>query len=170
VPSNENADADATDVDPADLVSLVNAMFESRIPVIHRLGIRIVEVRDGLIVGAAPLAGNLNYQGSMYAGTLFGLGEALGGGVFFANFDLRRFTATVKDMKIRYRRPAMTDVRAEASLDASTIARIKREADDSGKTEFVLDAELTDTEGVVVAITHGTYQVRTYETASTPEQ
>ena len=80
--------------------------------------------------------------------------------MFFANFDLRRFTATVKDMQIRYRRPAMTDIRAEASLDASTITRIKREADDSGKTEFVLDAELTDTEGVVVAITHGTYQVR----------
>lgn len=33
-------------------------------------------------------------------------------------------------------------------------------ADDSGKTEFVLDAELTDTDGVVVAMTHGTYQVR----------
>jgi thioesterase domain-containing protein len=160
VPTNESANADATDVDSAGLASAVNALFENRIPVMHRLGIRIVELREGFVSGAAPLEGNLNYQGSMYAGTLFGLGEALGGGVFFANFDLRRFTATVKDMQIRYRRPAMTDVRAEASLDASTITRIKREADDSGKTEFVLDAELTDTEGVVVAITHGTYQVR----------
>ena len=170
MPTNDSPKTTATDVDPAGLASSVNALFESRIPVMHQLGIRIVELREGFVAGTAPLAGNLNYQGSMYAGTLFGLGEALGGGVFFANFDLRRFTATVEDMKIRYRRPAMTDVRAEASLDASTIARIKREADDSGKTEFVLDAELTDTEGVVVAITHGTYQVRTYETASTPEQ
>jgi acyl-CoA thioesterase FadM len=95
-----------------------------------------------------------------HAGTLFGLGEALGGGVFFANFDLRRFTATVTDMQIRYRRPAMTDARAEMSLDTTTIERIKREAETVGKTEFVLDAEVTNTEGVVVAITHGTYQVR----------
>ena len=160
MPMNEKPKAHATDLDPAGVANLVNAMFEDRRPVLHRLGIRIVEVRDGLIVGTAPLAGNLNYQGSMYAGTLFGLGEALGGGVFFANFDLRRFTATVKDMQIRYRRPAMTDVRAEASLDASTITRIKREADHSGKTEFVLDAGLTDTAGVLVATTHGTYQVR----------
>jgi len=160
VPTNENAKTDATDADPAGLVSLVNAMFESRIPVIHRLGIRIVEVRDGLIVGAAPLAGNLNCQGSMYAGTLFGLGEALGAVVFAANFDLGRFTATVKDVQIRFRRPAMTDVRAEASLDASTVARLKREADNDGKAEFVLDAQLTDAAGVVVATTHGTYQVR----------
>ncbi len=54
----------------------------------------------------------------------------------------------------------MTDVRAEASLDATTIARIKLKADAAGKTEFLLDAELTDTAGVVVATTHGTYQVR----------
>lgn len=126
----------------------------------YRLGIRVVELREGFVAGVAPLAGNLNYQGSMYAGTLFGLGEALGGGVFFANFDLGRFTGTVKDMQIRYRRPAMTDVRAETSLDTTTIARIKREAETVGKTEFVLDAELTNTEGLVVAITHGTYQVR----------
>ena len=129
---NEKPKAHATDLDPAHIASLVNAMFEDRIPVIHRLGIRIVEVRDGLIVGAAPIAGNLNYQGSMYAGTLFGLGEALGAVVFAANFDLSRFTATVKDVQIRYRRPAMTDVRAEASVDASTVARLKREAEEAG--------------------------------------
>ena len=160
MPMNEKPKAHATDLDPAGVANLVNAMFEDRIPVIHRLGIRIVEVRDGLIVGTAPLAGNLNYQGSMYAGTLFGLGEALGAVVFAANFDLSRFTATVKDVQIRYRRPAMTDVRAEASLAASTVARLKREADNAGKAEFVLDAELTDTAGVLVATTHGTYQVR----------
>jgi hypothetical protein len=66
----------------------------------------------------------------------------------------------VKEVVIRYRRPAMTDVRAEASLDASTIARLKQEAETAGKAEFVLDAELTDTANVLVATTHGTYQVR----------
>jgi thioesterase domain-containing protein len=160
VPTNENENADATDVDAKSLAKSVNALFEDRIPAMYRLGIRIVELREGFVVGTAPLAGNLNYQGSMYAGTLFGLGEALGGGMFFASFDLRRFTATVKDMQIRYRRPAMTDVRAETSLDAITIERIKRDADAGGKAEFVLDAELTDTAGVVVATTRGTYQVR----------
>jgi thioesterase domain-containing protein len=148
------------DADPPDLVEALNALFENRIPAMHRLGIRIVELREDFVVGTAPLAGNLNYQGAMYAGTLFGLGEALGAGVFIANFDLQRFTATVKDIQIRYRRPTMTDVRAETSLDAGTIARIKRESDDLGKTEFVLDAELTDSGGTVVATTQGTYQVR----------
>jgi len=160
LPADERANADAADLDPAGVARLVNATFEDRIPVIGRLGIRIVEVRDGIIAGTAPLAGNLNYQGSMYAGTLFGLGEALGAVVLAANFDRSRFTATVKDVQIRYRRPAMSDVRAEASLEASEIARIKQEAESAGKAEFLLDAELTDAAGVVVATTHGTYQVR----------
>ena len=144
--------------------SRMNAFIENQIPVMHRLGIRILDLREGFVVGAAPLAGNVNHLGTMYAGTLFGLAEVLGGGVFFANFDLSRFTATVKEVQIRYRRPAATDVRAEASLDTATIARIKREADISGKTEFALDAQLTDTAGVVVAATRGTYQI--YATTS----
>jgi hypothetical protein len=96
----------------------------------------------------------------MYAGTLFGLGEALGAVVFAANFDRLRFTATVKDVQIRNRRPAVSDVRAETSIDAGEIARIKQEAESAGKADFVLDAKLTDTDGSVVATTHGTYQVR----------
>jgi hypothetical protein len=50
---------DATHDDPDGIASLVNTIFEERIPVIHRLGIRIVEVRDGRIAATAPLAGNL---------------------------------------------------------------------------------------------------------------
>lgn len=73
--------------DQPDLVNELNALFENRIPAMYRLGIRIVELREGFVAGTAPLAGNLNYQGSMYAGTLFGLGEALGAGVFISSFD-----------------------------------------------------------------------------------
>jgi acyl-coenzyme A thioesterase PaaI-like protein len=72
------------DSDPPDLVNTLNTLFKSRIPAMHRLGIRIVEVREDFVAGTAPLVGNLNYQSSMHAGTLFGLGEALGAGVFIA--------------------------------------------------------------------------------------
>lgn len=162
MPTNGRANAGATDVVPTGLVSRLNAVIETRIPVMHRLGIRILELWEGFVAATAPLTGNRNHADTMYAGTLFDLGEVLGGGVFFASFDLSRFTATVKDVQIRYRRPATTDVRAEASLDPPTITRIKREADTAGKTEFALDAQLTDTAGVVVATTHVVYQIRTH--------
>jgi hypothetical protein len=53
VPTDDRANVDATDVDPAGVASLVNAIFEDRIPVIRRLGIRIVEARDGFVAGEA---------------------------------------------------------------------------------------------------------------------
>ena len=168
--TNDSPIVCAADVDPVGLASRMNAFIENQIPVMYRLGIRIVDLREGVVVGAAPLAGNVNHLGTMYAGTLFGLAEVLGGGVFFANFDLHRFAATVKDVQIRYRRPATTDVRAQALLDTATIARIKREADTCGKTEFALDAQLIDTAGAVVATSHGTYQIRAYATTSNRKQ
>ena len=149
-----------TDADHADLAGLMNAVIEHAVAPMHSLGIRVVELRPGYVLGAAPLTGNANHLGTMYAGTLFGVAEMLGGALFVASFDVERFHPTVKDVRIRYRRPATTDVRAEASLEADTIARLRREADHHGKAEFVLDATITDGDGEVVAGTRATYQIR----------
>lgn len=145
-----------------DLSALMNAVIEQGVPPMHGLGIRVAELTPGRVVGAAPLAGNANHLGTMYAGTLFGLAEMLGGALFVASFDVVKFYPTVKDLQIHFRRPATSDVRAEASLDEARIARLKHEADANGKAEFELDALLTDTAGQVVATTRGTYQVRAH--------
>lgn len=146
--------------DGADLVGLMNLVIEHGVPPMHGLGIRVVELQPGHVVGAAPLEGNANHLGTMYAGTLFGLAEMLGGALFVASFDVDRFYPTVKDVQIRYRRPATSDVRAEANLEAGTLERLFAEAEEIGKAEFVLDATITDVAGEVVATTQGTYQVR----------
>ncbi|WP_207897362.1 PaaI family thioesterase [Amycolatopsis pittospori] len=161
--TNGSAQGDAAD---ADLAAFMNAVIEHGVAPMYSLGIRVVDLRPGHVIGAAPLTGNVNHLGTMYAGTLFGLAEMLGGALFVANFDVERFHPTVKDVQIRYRRPATTDVRAEASLDADTIVRLRREADHHGKAEFVLDATITDATGEVVASTRGTYQVRANATGT----
>jgi acyl-coenzyme A thioesterase PaaI-like protein len=111
------------------------------------------------------MEGNSNHLGTMYAGALFGLAEMLGGALFAVSFDYGRFYPTVKDLQIRFLRPATTDVRAEAGLDVAAIERLKVELETAGKVEFILDATLTDTAGQVVATSTGTYQVRTQRTA-----
>jgi thioesterase domain-containing protein len=156
-------------VSPADLSELaefINTGMEYAVPAMYQLGIRVLEVRPGYAVVTVPLAGNVNHFGGMYAGALFGAAELLGGALFFPSFDAARFYPTVKDLQIRYRRPATTDVRAQAELDASTIARMQHEVGTVGKTEFALDAVLTDTARRVVATTRGTYQIRSGATSS----
>jgi len=156
MPADESAMGVATD----DPVALMNAVIEHVVPAMHQLGIRVVESHGGRAVGVAPMAGNGNHLGTMYAGTLFSLAEMLGGALFLANFDMSLFHVTVKDVQIRYRRPARSDVRAEAMLDTATIEWLRREADACGKADFSLDAVITDADGEVVATTQGTYQLR----------
>lgn len=148
--------AQATD----ELVTLMNSVIEQGIPAMHGLGIRAALLEPGHVAGTAPMEGNANHLGTMYAGTLFGLAEMLGGAMFGASFDIERFYPVVKDLQIRFRRPATTDVRAETWLDLGAIDRLRAEAEEHGKAEFVLEATITDLSGEVVATTTGTYQIR----------
>jgi hypothetical protein len=57
-------------------------------------------------------------------------------------------------------KPAKSDVTVEISMTKEQIAGIQTEADSNGKAEFVLKGELKDSAGVVVAESHGVYQIR----------
>lgn len=72
-----------------------------------------------------PGAGNENHIGSMYAGALFTLAEIPGGALFLTSFDSARFYPIVKEMTLRFRRPAKGDIRVEARLMPSASANWK---------------------------------------------
>ncbi len=144
---------------PSGPVDRMNAMIDG-IPPMHRMGLRIVALSEEHVIGAAPLAGNHNHIGTMYAGTQFGVAEVVGGALWLPNFDTDRVYPVVKDLQIRYIRPATSDIRAEASIGTATVQRMKREVVATGKSDFVIDSVLTDVAGVVVATAVGTYQIR----------
>ena len=143
-----------------DLGAAFNDGLPHLIPLVHRMGVTAVELGPGIAVCRIPLAGNGNHVGTLYAGALFTVAEVLGGAICLPSFDLARFYPVVRAVTIDFRRPARTDVTASALLDAATIDRVRTEAEAEGKSTFVLTAELTDTGGVVVATTEGTYQLR----------
>ena len=136
----------------------------SSVPILEAMGVRLVEVRPGHAAAELPPGPNVNHFGVTYAGSLFSVAEMLGGVLSLATFDLEGelagFLPIVKESSIRFRRPALGVVRAEASLSDEEAARVRREALESGKGEFVLEATLTDAQGEVVATTVGTYQLR----------
>lgn len=155
---------DTADTETPDYVTMVNTALEFTIPTAHSMGVRAVEVRSGYAAAEVPIEGNGNHFGVMYAGVLFTVAEVLGGAIGIASFDNSAYYPLVKDLQINFRRPAKTTIRASASLDEETIAKVTKEAEEIGKADFVLEAELTDTEGVVVATTRGLYQLRKYGT------
>lgn len=138
----------------------INTLVEHAIPAARAMRIRITDLGPGRAAASVPLEGNTNHLGTLYAGSLFSVAEILGGAICYPTFDVSRFLPTVKTVEIHFRRPATTDVAATATLTREVIDRVAADAEETGKGEFILEAEITDTSGQVVATTVGTYQLR----------
>jgi len=136
-------------------------LIVNAVDAIKRTGIRVVCLRDRYAKMLMPLEGNVNHVGMMYAGSLFTLGEIAGGAIHVVSFDMTKLFPIVKEIKIRFRRPATTDVIMEVELSAEEAARIQAEALEKGKADYVLNLELKDAHGEAVSIVQGTWQVRT---------
>ncbi len=131
-----------------------------KVAFIERMGLEMIESRKGYVKLKAPLSGNENHVGIMYAGALFTLAEVPGGSLFYTSFDPAKYYPIVKDMYIRFRRPAATDVTIEVRMSEAEVDRTQAEADKNGKADFILEGEIKDDTGEIVALSKGTYQIR----------
>jgi len=142
---------------------IVAQFAETGIEAIKRTGLRVEVLRERYARVSMPLNGNVSHLGTMYAGSLFILGEFSGGIIFGAAFDYTKFIPVVKDISIRFIRAAKSDVSMEVSMDAAQVAEIQREAEQNGKADFNLNIELKDKTGETVSRVEGTWQVRRIE-------
>ena len=148
--------------DANQVVDMMNGALESTIPIAHKMGVKVVEARPGFAATTVPAEGNGNHFGVIYAGVLFTVAEVLGGIIPLITFDTAKYFPLVKNLEIQFVAMAKSDVRAEASLDDETIARVEAEAAERGKADFTLEAAVTDTDGQTVATTRGLYQLRAF--------
>ncbi|CBL45930.1 Hypothetical protein HDN1F_23470 [gamma proteobacterium HdN1] len=144
----------------------VRRLTTGTIPFAERAGVDLVEFERGRVKMKIPFQGNQNHIGTMYAGALFTLAEIPGGALFMSAFDPTKAFPILADLSIKFLKPATTDIFVEASLNDDEIARINSEVESNGKSVYVLDLELKDTNGVVVATTHATYQARAHRRPS----
>ena len=112
---------------------------EDKIAFVKRMNLKAEVLEPGFVRLRVPLAGNENHIGSMYAGALFTLAEIPGGALFLTSFDASQFYPIVKEMNLRFRRPATGDIRVEASLSEAQIEQLQKQATEHGKAEYVLE-------------------------------
>jgi acyl-coenzyme A thioesterase PaaI-like protein len=143
------------------LLELMNGALGSTIPTAHKMGVQVVEARRGYAAATVPAEGNGNHFGVVYAGVQFTVAEILGGIIAMSTFDSAKYFPLVKNVDIKFVGMARSELRAQASLDDATIARVEAEAADRGKADFTLEAVVTDADGQTVATTRGLYQLRT---------
>lgn len=141
------------------------AFMQEAIPIVGAMGIRVIDAGPGHATVELPAGPNGNHFGVLYAGSIFTAAEVLGGIVPQATFDLFNgelagFVPLVKSAKINFLRPGIGDVRATATMSAEDIERVPREALENGKADFVVDAEVVDAAGTVIATTRAINQLR----------
>ncbi|MBX9763315.1 MAG: DUF4442 domain-containing protein [Pseudomonadaceae bacterium] len=141
-------------------LELVRQLTEEQIAFVKRSGLKAEILEPGHVSLLMPLAGNQNHIGSMYAGALFTLAEIPGGALFLTSFDAQHFYPIIKEMNLRFRRPATGDIRVEARLEDAQIQALQKQATEEGKADYVLELQLIDESGEVVAQSRGLYQLR----------
>ena len=141
-------------------LEVAKKMLEGGIKFVANSGLRVVELRRGYVKCLMPFAGNGNHIGTMYAGALFTLAEIPGGALFLSSFDASKFYPIVKELDLRFLKPAKGDVTVEIALDDVHIASLSAQAAEKGKAEFILEGQLKAADGSIVAESRGVYQIR----------
>jgi thioesterase domain-containing protein len=135
-------------------------MLESTVKIIEKMGIRIVEMQDRHVKVMLPYEPNINHIGSVYAGSLFSVGEYIGGPLYFASFDTTRFYPIVKAVNIQFKRMAVTNMTVEATLSKADVDAIQAEAEAKGKADWKMNLEIKDQAGTVCCLLQGVWQLR----------
>lgn len=141
-------------------LAAMTAGVRQLIPLFDYMGLEVLEAAGGRAAARIPAEPNRNHFGVIYAGALYSVAEMLGGVIGNTSLAMDGFVPLVKDMQIRFTRPATTAVTAETAITPEEIERVKAEALEHGKADYVLTTDVTDENGVVVASTSATYQVR----------
>ncbi len=139
---------------------MMKSFIEKPFDFVERMGLRVIELEPRSVKLSVPLQGNENHIGTMYAGALFTIAEIPGGALFLTTFDVSRFYPVIKEMTLRFIKPAKTDVTIGMVMSVPEAERIVLEAEKNGKAEYVLEGEIKDKNGEVVAVSRGIYQVR----------
>jgi len=140
-------------------LKLVTRFVGQAIPFATRNGFQVIDFRPGYVKAFIPLKPNKNHFNAMYAGALFTVAELPGGIISIFSFDDQYFPV-LKDLKMDFLKMAKTDVTVEFEIPAAEIARIEKECEQNGKCHFVLQGEVKDADGVIVATSYANYQVR----------
>ena len=127
---------------------------------IKRTGMKIVGLRDRYCQMLMPLEGNTNHVGMMYAGSLFTIGEIPGGLIVLASYGFDKYVPIVKEVSIRYKSPAKTDVTLELEWTKEYAEALEKQVLENLKADFTLEMEIKDAGGEVVSIVSGIWQVR----------
>lgn len=101
-----------------------------------------------------------NHFQSFHAAFQFAAAESLGGIVIFETRKDRAYTPLVRSVSIDFKKPAMTDLFAEAVFSKQQSKSMNAAMESTGRYDFPLTIEIKNTVNEVVSILTADYAVR----------
>ncbi len=94
---------------------------------------------------------NKNHLQTLHAGAQFVLAETASGVALAQRFpDLaERVIPVLRDSQIRFKRPALKDVVAEAMISEEAVEKFRQQFERKGRSTITVDVEVKDCEGSV---------------------
>ena len=126
-------------------------MVHDSIPMVAGCQVEVTEFERGHVKMKIPFEPNSNHVGTMYAGAIFTCAELPGGAILMSAFDMQKFFPTLAKIETKFIKPAKTAVYVEVNMTEEELERIENEAEEKGKSVFLLELDLKDENGEVVA-------------------
>ena len=142
-------------------IAFIESIIKSVLPLATFMDVKILQAQDETYSCLVPLNDNTkNHFNSVHAAIQWAGAELLGGVVWIKNMPSDDYLLVLKEMNIKFLKPAMEDVTATTHFSKQQVLELNNALADNGRHDFDLHAEIKDKSGNVLANTHAQYAVR----------
>lgn len=139
----------------------VESLVKQLLPLAKFMDVQVLDATDGHYRCKVPLNEQTkNHFNSVHAAIQWAGAELLGGLIWIQNQPSSDYRFVMKEMTIRFLKPAMDDIEACAQFDAAQVSAMKSALQETGRHDFELNAEIKNKHGDVLATTTGCYAIR----------
>ena len=132
-------------------------------PIYAFLDLQVESIEDGIYRSCTPLSNNTkNHINILHAGPMWMTAEYLGGLIAAHNLDNPKYQPVIAGLAIKFMRPAMTDITAEAEFTAEDANTMRASLETTGRYDFTIHIVVKDTAGKIVAEADGDYVVKDF--------
>ena len=142
-------------------VKQIEATVKQVLPLAKFMDVEVLSAADGDYRCRVPLNEQTkNHFNSVHAAIQWAGAELLGGLIWIQNQPGSNYRFVMREMTIRFLKPAMDDIEACAQFDDAQIKAMKSDLQETGRHDFELEAEIKNKNGDVLATTTGCYAIR----------
>lgn len=142
-------------------VNQIEATVKQVLPLAKFMDVEVLSAADGDYRCRVPLNEQTkNHFNSVHAAIQWAGAELLGGLIWIQNQQGSNYRFVMREMTIRFLKPAMDDIEACAQFDDAQINAMKSDLQETGRHDFELEAEIKNKNGDVLATTTGCYAIR----------